>query len=55
MLGYLPLLGSNLGNPLAIPYHPSPRGIERVIPLAILIIGTSLIVAERRRYSLEVA
>ena len=42
------LLGSNLGNSLAIPYYPSPKGIERVMPLVMLIIGTSLIVAERR-------
>ena len=55
MLGCSPLLGSDLGDPLAIPYYPSPRGTEKAMPLAMLIVGTSLVVAERRRYSLEVA
>jgi hypothetical protein len=55
MLGYSPLLGSDLGDPLAIPYYPSPRGTERAIPLAMLVVGTSLIVAERRQCGPEVA
>jgi hypothetical protein len=55
MLRCLPLLGSDLDNLLAILYHPSPRGIERVRPLAMPIVGTALAVAEYRRYSPEVA
>jgi hypothetical protein len=53
MLGCSPLLGSDLGDPLAIPYHPSPRGTERVRPLVMFVVGTSLVVAEYRRCSLE--
>jgi hypothetical protein len=53
MLGYSPLLGSDLGNPLATPYYPSPRGTERVRPLVMFVVGTSLVVAEHRRCSLE--
>jgi hypothetical protein len=48
MLGRSTLLGSDLGNLLAIPFRLSPRGIERVIPLAMFIVGTSLVVAEHR-------
>ena len=48
---HLLLLGTNLGNLLAIPSYPSPRGIERAILLVILIIGTSLVVVRHRRYS----
>ena len=55
MLGCSPLLGTDLGDPLAIPYHPSPRGTERAMPLAMLVVGTSLAVAERRQCSPEVA
>jgi hypothetical protein len=55
MLGCSPLLGSDLDNLLATPYHPSPRGIERVRTLAIPIVGTALVVVEHRRYSPEVA
>jgi hypothetical protein len=55
MLGYSPLLGSDLDDLLATPYYPSPRGTERVRPLAMPIVGTALAVVEHRRYSLEVA
>jgi hypothetical protein len=55
MLGCSPLLGSDLDDLLAIPYHPSPRGTERVRPLAMPIVGTALVVVEYRRYSPEVA
>jgi hypothetical protein len=55
MLGYSPLLGSNLDDLLATPYHPSPRGTERVRPLAMPVVGTALAVAEHRQDSPEVA
>jgi hypothetical protein len=55
MLGYSPLLGSDLDDLLAIPYYPSPRGMERVRPLAMPVVGTALVVAEYRRCSPEVA
>jgi hypothetical protein len=54
MLGRSPLLDSNLGDLLATPYYPSPRDIERAMPLAMIAVGTSLAVAEYRQYSLEV-
>jgi hypothetical protein len=55
MLGCSPLLGSDLDDLLAIPYHPSPRGTEILRPLAMPIVGTAPVVAEYRQYSLEVA
>jgi hypothetical protein len=55
MLGYSPLLGSDLDNLLAIPYYPSLRGTEILRPLAMPIIGTAPVVAEHRQYSPEVA
>jgi hypothetical protein len=55
MLGYSLLLNSDLSISLAIPSRLSPRGIERVTHLAILVVRTSLVVAEHRRYSLGVA
>ena len=55
MLGRSPLLGSDSGDPLATPSYLSPRGTEKAMPLAMLVVGTSLAVAERRRCSLEVA
>jgi hypothetical protein len=48
MLGYSLLLDSDLGNLLATPFRLSPRGTERVMPLAIIAIGTSLVVVEHR-------
>jgi hypothetical protein len=55
MLRCLPLLGSDLDDLLATPYYPSPRGTERVMPLVMFVVGTSLVVVEHRRYSPEVA
>jgi hypothetical protein len=55
MLGCSPLLGSDLDDLLATPYHPSPRGTERVTLLAIFVVRTSLVVVEHRQDSLEVA
>jgi hypothetical protein len=55
MLGCLPLLSSDLGNLLAIPFRLSPRGKERVTPSAMFVVGISLEAAVYRRYSLEVA
>jgi hypothetical protein len=53
MLGRSPLLGNDLGDLLAIPFRLSPRGKEKVMLSVIFVVGTSLVVAERRRYSLE--
>jgi hypothetical protein len=55
MLGYSPLLGSDLDNLLAIPYYPSPRGTEILRPLAMPVVGTAPVIAEHRQCSPEVA
>jgi hypothetical protein len=46
MLGCSLLLNSDLSVPLATPSRLSPRGIERVTHLAMLVVRTSLVVAE---------
>jgi hypothetical protein len=45
------LLGSDLGDLLAIPFYLFPKGTGRVALSAILVGGTSALAVERRRCS----